>query len=306
LPAEIERIEVSRKAALTDYDVARQSTVELETKLAQLSNDLREVQSRAAVVEGLRQRFDLLDEHYESDAKRLEAIQETGSLLDTLPNKACPLCGAPSAEHRNPECAAVYRIEDVQLAAGREQDKITGLRADLERVQDGLATEAMELNQKRKTLAANMEELKRLIEHELMPRTRQSSASLQAQSDRRNTALQARAMADQIMQFRRRADELKVDKGDKPAKISSGVATADLEKFALTVEALLREWNYPDVGRTVFSEKDQDLVIGGQLRTSHGKGVRALTCAAFIIALMLMPFGNSWKSSHFGAVLPKE
>lgn len=54
----------------------------------------------------------------------------------------------------------------------------------------------------------------------------------------------------------------------------------------MSVETLLREWNYPDVGRTVFSENDQDLVIGDQLRTSHGKGVRALTCAAFIIGLM--------------------
>lgn len=287
LPAEIERIEASRMAALTDYDVARQSTVELEAKLAQLGNGLREIQSRAAVVEGLRQRFDLLDEHYQSDAKRLEAIEETGLLLDALPSKACPLCGAPSSEHRKPECAAVYRIEDVQIAAGREQDKIAGLRSDLEQVQAGLATEAGELDQNRKKLAATIEELKRRIEQELMPRIRQSSASLQAQSDLRDAALQARAFVDQITQLRRRADELKIDKvGDKPAKISSGVSTADMEKFAQSVEALLRAWNYPDVGRTVFSEKDQDLVIGGQLRTSHGKGVRALTCAAFIIGLM--------------------
>ncbi len=287
LPEEIERIETSRKAALNDYDVARQSTIELEASLAGLSNRLREVQSRAAVVEGLRQRFDLLDEHYQSDAKRLEAIKETGLLLDALPSKVCPLCGASSAEHRKPECAAVYRIEDVQLAAGREQDKISDLRSDLERVQDGLATEAGELDHKRSELASDMEGLKRRIEQELMPRIRQSSASLQAQSDQRDLALQARTLAERITQLRRRADELMVDKdGDKPAKIPPGVSTADMEKFALTVESLLQEWNYPDVGRTVFSEKDQDLVIGGQLRTSHGKGVRALTCAAFIIGLM--------------------
>jgi len=287
LPAEIERIEDSRKAALNDYDVARQSTVDLEEALKRLNNELREVQSRTAVVEGLRQRFDLLDEHYESDAKRLEAIEETGRLLDTLPSKVCPLCGASSADHRKPECAAVYRIEDVQLAAGREQDKIAGLRSDLERVQEGLASEAAELDQNRKELAATMEVQKRRIEQELMPRIRQSSASLQAQSDRRDAALKARTVADQIAQLRGRAAELKIEKGGgKPAKIASGVSTADMEKFAQSVEALLEEWSYPDVGRTVFSEQDQDLVIGGQLRTSHGKGVRALTCAAFIIGLM--------------------
>ncbi len=287
LSAELERLESSRKAALKDYDVARQSTIELESNLSKLGTALREAQSRAAVVEGLRQRFNLLEEHYESDAKRLEAIEETGRLLDALPSKACPVCGAPPAEHRELACASVYRLEDVQLAAGKEQDKITALRSDLERVQDQLATEAGALDDQRKDLAATMESTKRRIEQELMPRIRHSSASLQAQTDQRDTALRARAAADHIAQLRRRAEELKVTKdGPTSARIASGVSTADMEKFAVSVETLLREWNYPDVGRTVFSEENQDLVIGDQLRTSHGKGVRALTCAAFIIGLM--------------------
>ena len=287
LPAELERLESSRKVALSDYDIARQSTVELEGKLSTLGIALRDVQSRAAVVEGLRQRFDLLEEHYQSDGKRLEAIQETGRLLDALPSKACPVCGAPPAEHRTLACAQVYRIEDVQLAASKEQDKITALRSDLQRVQDQLATEAAELDGNRKELTEIMEATKRRIEQELMPRIRQSSDSLQAQTDQRDTALRARAAVDQITLLRRRAEELKVTKGgEKTARIASSVSTADMEKFALSVEALLREWNYPDVGRTVFSEENQDLVIGDQLRTSHGKGVRALTCAAFIIGLM--------------------
>ena len=284
---ELEQLESSRKLALNDYDVARQSTVELEAKLADLGKELRAVQSRAAVVDGLRQRFNLLGEHYESDSRRLEAIEETGRLLDELPSAACPLCGAQSTEHRKPACAAVYRIEDVQVAVGKEQDKIAGLRSDLEGVQGQLEVEAAELERQRLGLAATMEEIKRRIDQELMPRIRQSSASLQAQTDRRDFVLRARAVADQVVQLRRRAEELKATiSNEKPARLPSGVSTADMEKLAQTVEALLREWNYPDVGRTVFSEAEQDLVIGNQLRTSHGKGVRALTCAAFIIGLM--------------------
>lgn len=287
LPAELERIEASRKAALADYDVARQSTVKLEGELAQLNRDLREARSRAALIDGLRQRFDLLDDHYQSDAKRLEAIAETGILLESLPNKNCPLCGASSPEHRKLECAAVYRIEDVQLAAGREQEKIVGLRSDLERVRDGLAAEAHGLASQTNELMGRIEALKQRIEQELMPRIRQSAASLQAQSDQRDLALSARALAEQIAQLEHLAEELKVEKPvDRPAKLPSGISTADMEGFAQCVEALLKEWNYPNVGRTVFSESDQDLIIGGQLRTSHGKGVRALTCAAFIIGLM--------------------
>lgn len=286
LPVELARLESARQAALADYDLARQSIVELEAKLAEHAKSLREVQSRAAVVDGLRQRFNLLGEHYDSDARRLEAIEETGRLLDSLPSRACPACGAPASEHRKLECAPAYRVGDVQLAAEKEQGKIEALRNDLENTLGQLLTEADELDEKRKALARAMEAMKRQIESELMPRIRQSSASLQAQGDQRDHALRARAVADLITQLRSRAEALKPSSQEKPARLESRVSTGDMEKFAMSVEALLREWKYPDVGRTVFSEADQDLVIAEQLRTSHGKGVRALTCAAFIIGLM--------------------
>ena len=150
-----------------------------------------------------------------------------------------------------------------------------------------LATEAVELDDQRKRIAADMEATKRRIEKELMPRIRQSSDSLRAQTEQRDVALRAHAAADQIAQLRRYAAELQAAKGgDKTVRVATGVTTADMEQFAAIVEALLREWNYPAVGRTAFSEKEQDLVIGDQLRTSHGKGVRALTCAAYIVGLM--------------------
>jgi hypothetical protein len=47
-----------------------------------------------------------------------------------------------------------------------------------------------------------------------------------------------------------------------------------------------------------FSEKDQDVVISGRPRRSHGKGVRAITRAAFNLALLRLctreerPFPN--------------
>jgi hypothetical protein len=52
------------------------------------------------------------------------------------------------------------------------------------------------------------------------------------------------------------------------------------------VQEILSAWHYPEHGRVVFSEDNQDIVIGGQERVSHGKGVRALTCAAFITGIL--------------------
>ena len=65
-------------------------------------------------------------------------------------------------------------------------------------------------------------------------------------------------------------------------KVSSGEADA----FAKVAERLLEEWQFPEAGRVTFSEQDQDLVIEGRHRASFGKGVLALTHAAFSLALL--------------------
>ena len=74
--------------------------------------------------------------------------------------------------------------------------------------------------------------------------------------------------------------------------------TAQADPFSREVEALLKAWHFPDLDRVSFSENDQDVVISGRARKSHGKGVRAITRAAFNLALLRLciederPFPN--------------
>ena len=189
----VERLESSRKVALSDYDIAHQSTVELEGKLSTLGIALRDVQSRAAVVEGLGNALTFSKSITNPMASCLEAIQETGRLLDALPSKACPSAARHRRSTGRSPARQVYRIEDVQLAASKEQDKITALRSDLQRVQDQLATEAAELDGNRKELTEIMEATKRRIEQELMP-THSAVIRFPTGPNRpRDTALRARA-----------------------------------------------------------------------------------------------------------------
>jgi len=66
----------------------------------------------------------------------------------------------------------------------------------------------------------------------------------------------------------------------------TNVTSGETEGFSQAVELLLRQWQFPDLGRVTFSEDDQDVVISGRRRSSHGKGVRAITRASFNIGLM--------------------
>jgi hypothetical protein len=61
---------------------------------------------------------------------------------------------------------------------------------------------------------------------------------------------------------------------------------ANLDEFAEEVGSILQAWNVPGTKRVFFDPKENDLQLDGKLRGSQGKGLRALTNAAFIIGLM--------------------
>jgi hypothetical protein len=63
----------------------------------------------------------------------------------------------------------------------------------------------------------------------------------------------------------------------------------------------LRAWQFPNLIRVTFSEDDQDVVISGQRRSSHGKGVRAITHAAFNLAILR--YCRARSMPHPGVVL---
>lgn len=66
------------------------------------------------------------------------------------------------------------------------------------------------------------------------------------------------------------------------ADLSSTVA----HSFAKTVEGILTGWHFPEVGDVYFDSKSRDLVIAGKSRSAFGRGLRAITHAAFTLRLL--------------------
>lgn len=287
LVAEIGRSGRAREAALADFDESRGSTVELERQLAGWGRELRDAQARAAVVEGLQKRFDLLATHYDSDLKRLQTISETGFLLESFATKSCPVCGAEPAAHWAKGCAPEYQVGDVQQAARGEMAKIEALRVDLRKVLADLGAEWRQLEAKQQEAAGEMEALRRKIGDELMPRIRQSAETLRAQDAHRDLLSRAENARQQLQQLREFAGTFtEVEAATAPRSLAEFTnTTAELDLFAQAVGQLLTSWKYPDPGRVVYSEEEEDLVVGGQIRSAHGTGIRALTCAAFLLGV---------------------
>ena len=286
LESELTALENARSTTLAEYESSRVEISGLESTFVQRDRELREVQSRQQVVIGLTNRFRLLERHYQADIMRLHAIEESGSLLESLPSRPCPVCGAPPNQHTPNEA---FNPADVQIGARAEGNKIGKLRDDLGQVLEEMRIEATELQTREQRAMIELNLSQSRIDGELMPRVKESAETLRAQNIRRDLLLQAKSAIEQLNQFREHEAEF-VGPGENSSTSSTDVVTApttaEVDSFATAVEALLTAWKYPDLGRVVFSEEEQDLVIAGQPRTGHGKGVRALTCAAYIVGLL--------------------
>ena len=99
---------------------------------------------------------------------------------------------------------------------------------------------------------------------------------------------EALALLVTVQDIERRRTDLEKGQDDRS---SSTVAQGDIptsvaEGFSQSVEAILNAWHFPEGGRVYFDSKTRDLVIAGKQRIARGKGLRAITHAAFTLGLL--------------------
>lgn len=278
-------------AALTESFNRNTATLrKLEADLAKAVRDLRETDSRLGTVQGLLARFNLLDQHYGASVARLTSIAEAGKLLDQFPTSPCIVCGAAPDGHRTGDALPPFQPDVVSEAARAEAKKSQVLRQDLSQTLAELQEESATLGARAVELRSQIEVGRSTVDKELQPRTAVEAESIRKMAERRSELLAIKAETASLELLKRQYGELERRSKTKQAKPDAASpaesTTAEMEGFAGVVEALLQRWKYPDLGRVVFAEGSQDLVVAGQPRGSHGKGVRALTCAAFILGLM--------------------
>jgi hypothetical protein len=293
------QIEASIQAALVERNAAQASVAPLQARRNAAWTSLRGVESKLAVLSELQTRFDLLQEQYESDLRRLEAIGEAGLRLDQLKEERCPMCGALAEHHDHAHREARPALVDVSQACKAEAAKTFNLLQDLQTTRTATAAEINQLqgarDMRQRDLDAVSLELKELMEK----RVDMASRKVDELRTRAETCRKAVEHLERIQEL----DELR-EEANKPKKrqkadvAGAAVSTAQADPFSREVEALLKAWHFPDLDRVSFSENDQDVVISGVARKSHGKGVRAITRAAFNLALLRLciederPFPN--------------
>ncbi|MBF2089760.1 MAG: hypothetical protein IGR80_10125 [Synechococcales cyanobacterium K44_A2020_017] len=283
---------------LTQFQQNLNSRIE---RRREISGDKENLTTRINEISSLLSRFELLKEHYRIDLERLTSIEESGSLFVHLERTPCPLCGAlPNEQHQVEMCDG--DIENIVNAAAVEIAKVQQLSEELDQTSEDLRTEAENLNNQREQLEPELQSLNREIQEINSPLsdTQNTFSELINQSSEMQRIVDAFSRIEQMQQ--KRASLLaEISETSTPVNSRVDLSTSILDDFAETVQRLLRAWNFPGSDRVSFDEARKDLVIGGQLRTSRGKGLRAVTHAAMTIGLM--DFCKERNLSHPGFVV---
>jgi hypothetical protein len=280
---------------------------ELLSRRSSVRKKIEEGTNRRSEIDELKARFALLNGHYQSDLERLEGIREAGSLLAALNPKKCPLCCA-LPDHQHPGQENEGNIEIVVAAALSESEKITRLQRELTDTIRQLNSEAGNYD----TLVPFLLQTQREIDVEL----NSLSDSLVAQRVNYSDLIEKRSelralllLINQIKELSDRKEELTtalLGVGNTTSESSSPdtvmeMSSMILDEFSRLIESILQSWNFPDFSRVLFEESTKDLIISGKRRGSRGKGLRAITHAAFIVGIL--EFCRSKEIPHPGFIV---
>jgi len=302
LEEQLEKIDSSLRQQAVQVNTTEAKFQEAAGKRRELRKKLEESRERRTEVGAMLKRFSLLDKHYASDIERLRAVEEGGTLFNVLGSGHCPLCGAAPAHHRaGAECEG--NIDAVVLAARKEIAKIDVLRTELSTTVRNLEHEAASFDRKMPAAVRELESISEAVEELIAPRLSHLRKSYSEFADKRAEVREALALYATVEDMERRRADLEKGSADEKAGAlaSADIPTTVAHSFAKTVEGILTSWHFPEAGDVYFDSKTRDLVIAGKSRSAFGKGLRAITHAAFTLGLLA--FCRERQTPHTGFVV---
>ena len=259
----------------------------LESDRTETWGELQTIESRLITLNELSERFILLAEHYKIDSIRLQAIAQASTIYSQCIDTICPLCGSRNGTEKSEGCLCNEEINTFKSACTGEKKKIDVLVNDLDSTIKTVASEYKEKQVKRKELKSKLDSINEKIERGLLPILQKRQAILRELLPKNESLSGIMRLRTEIEEFSKERDTIEQLLNKKGESYSVEFPSNKIDDFCITYQDILKAWNYPEINRVVFNNKKNDVIINGQERSSHGKGYRAITHAAFTICLML-------------------
>ncbi len=280
-----DKLNASFETAQADVDAVQLTVRSFLADRRHLAMEVAHTEARMTEVEINLQRFARLHEVYQSDIERLEALEEAGFILAIGGGRDCPLCGASPEAQKHEH--GLGDIEKVRAAATVEIAKIKQQQMDLSGTVQQLYTEGQSLREALPKLIDSLTDAEAEIAR-LTPEIAASRRQVTEIMTVRDHVKRGLSLIEQRNGLLERKTSLAAAKaakaGDRPRLDLSSTAA---HEFAQSVSAVLTAWQFPGQRHVSFDDSTFDLKIDGKHRRDNGKGVRAITHAAFKVALLL-------------------
>lgn len=300
--ATVDTVEQIMASETEDVVSVQRRLDDLEVQRREIWQTLTPLRNRLAIVRALEKRYALLSEQYASDSNRLTAVLEADGVLESWSGDLgnCPVCNRPwdVADHEHEADGPSWR-EAIQA----ESDKLRGLQSDLSQVREELARESTQLESNVASTAYDHRAVVSKLEQSLEPELRRLQTRLAQLAEARSTLekkVLLEARLDELRALREATAQEKRPQEPQSA-IQRQSLTAHTRELCRIVGNLLKEWEFPYSDDVVFAEDSLDLVLSGRERSSLGKGLRAISHAAFSVGLMLYCIERSLP--HLGFVV---
>lgn len=269
--------------SLADHSAERDA---LEIKRREALTKLRRAESQIVAIDELLRQYKLLEDRYRTDLERLDFIAEGAHYYDGLQEVRCPLCSQlMSPDHAH---GAAERSESVYQSANAEAAKILALRKDLIAATASLTERLVIRRSEREESDASIKRIDLRVSSFLAPEMQNASQRIERFMKRRLDLEAARSDESQASDLRQMKEQIEGAgaAGKGTASKWEPLPSTALREFCVAVETVLKDWNWKGEGRVEFDATVYDIIVDGQARQSHGKGVRAILYSAFVIGLL--------------------
>ena len=284
---EFNRIQCIISEKTADVSSLKGEIATLESDRTKTWDELRKIESRLITLNELSERFKLLAAHYEIDTVRLQAISNASTIYSQYPNSHCPLCGKNSDTKTPEDCVCNKDIDAFKSACFGERRKIEVLVNDLDSTIKTVSSEYNEKHGMWKELKAKLNSIDTNIQRGLLPILQERQTILRELLHKNDLLSGLMRTQAEIEEFSKERDFIEGLLKEKGESYSVEFPANKIDGFCIAYQDILKAWNYPEINRVVFNNKKSDVIINGQERSSHGKGYRAITHAAFTVCLML-------------------
>jgi hypothetical protein len=294
----IEETIAALSKSLSDHSQERGS---LEAGRREAIDHQRKADSQIVAIDELLTQYKLLDDRYRTDLERLDFITEGAYFFEGLQEVRCPLCDqlmSPDHAHKASESS-----QSIYQAAKAEAAKILAHRADLIAATESLAKRRAAREAERSDSLATIRYTDFRISEILAPTMQMDTQRLESLVNRRVELEAIRSDETQASNLRHIKDEIENAAGDGKAssKEWEPLPSKALRAFCAEIEKILAEWKWKGEGRVEFDQSAYDIIVDGQSRRSHGKGVRAVLYTAFVVGLL--KYCKAHDRPHLGTVV---